>query len=229
MAVFVLVPGLNNGGWYTRGVGDVLRSRGHDVYRITLTGLGERSHLLSRDIGLDTHVQDVVNVLAYEDLHDVILMGHSYAGMVISGAAEAVPERLARLVYLDAMVPRDGEALVDVGDAVGRARLEGAAANGGDGWLVPANLIGKADPRKSPHPLKCVTQPLRIGNPDAAQIPRTYVFCTADKTPGDTTSGLCRSAIRAREAGWDYRELDATHSALRTHPQEVARILLELA
>src|SRR3989442_14761608 len=109
MTTFVLVHGASTGGWYWAPVRQLLRAAGHEVYTPTLTGLGERSHLLSRGIGLDTHVQDVVNVLAYEDLRNVVLAGHSYSGMVITGVADRAPDRIAHLVYVDAVVPHHGE------------------------------------------------------------------------------------------------------------------------
>ena len=114
MATFVLVHGGWAGGWQWREIASLLRAAGHDVFTPTLTGLGERVHLASPDVGLDTHIQDILMVLEYEDLHDVILVGYSYSGMVITGVAERAPERLAHLVYLDAYVPRDGQSLLDM-------------------------------------------------------------------------------------------------------------------
>lgn len=227
MATFVLVPGGSNGGWYLKGVAQPLQAAGHVVYRCTLTGLGERTHLATPEVGLDTHIQDIVNVLRYEDLHDVILMGHSYGGMVITGVAEQEAERLAHLVYIDAIVPHDGESLTTAfGRDNGAAMLE-RARTAGNGWLLPVTGAN-TDWRHSPHPLKCMTQPLAINNPAAAVIPRTYLYCTADKQPGSSYGGISESAQRAREAGWSYHEIDATHSVLRTHPQDVARLLLSL-
>ena len=105
MATFVLVHGAWHGGWCWKKVAPLLRSAGHEVYTPTLTGLGERDHLLTRDIGLDTHIQDIVNVLEYEELTQVVLVGHSYGGMVVTGVAERAHERLRQLVYLDAATP----------------------------------------------------------------------------------------------------------------------------
>ena len=109
---YVLVHGAWGGGWAWRDVADRLRARGHEAYRPTLTGLGERRHLATEDVGLDTHIEDVVNLLVFEQLHDVVLVGHSYGGMVISGVADRVPERIAYRIYIDAFVPEDGESLV---------------------------------------------------------------------------------------------------------------------
>jgi pimeloyl-ACP methyl ester carboxylesterase len=231
MAVFVLVPGGNSGAWYLQELTAILRAAGHTAYPCTLTGLGERSHLLSRSIDLTTHIMDVANVLIYEDLHDVILMGHSYAGMVITGVAERVAERIAHLVYLDALVPRDGEAGLDVFALPARASMEQAIRTLGDGWLMPVRAgSGSGDARRCPQPAQTGTQRLSISNPVAAALPHTYVWCTADKQPGSFLAGaLGTSVARARAAGWRYREIDATHSVIRTHPHEVARLLLELA
>src|SRR5437867_3282753 len=124
MATFVLVHGASTGGWYWAPVRSLLRDAGHEVHTPTLTGLGERCHLLSRGIGLDTHIQDVVNALVYEDLRDVVLAGHSYSGMVVTGVADRVPERIAHLVYVDAFVPHHGESLLDLGGPGAREYIE---------------------------------------------------------------------------------------------------------
>src|SRR5262245_14863398 len=113
MATFVLVHGAWHGGWCWQRVSPLLRARGHEVFAPTLTGLGERSHLLTREIGLETHVADVVNAIRWEDLTDVVLCGHSYGGMVISGAADRMADRVRSLVYLDAFVPADGQSIFD--------------------------------------------------------------------------------------------------------------------
>ena len=140
MATYVLVHGAWHGGWCWKRVAPLLRAAGHEVYTYTptLTGLGERAHLLSRDIDLDTHITDIVNVLAYEELTDVVLVGHSYGGMVIAGVADRVPERVAHLVYLDAFVPRDGQAVHDIFSPEFAAHLQALALAEGDGWRIPA-------------------------------------------------------------------------------------------
>src|SRR6266498_5853186 len=111
MATYVLLHAGWAGGWQWRAVAQRLRMEGHEVYTPTFTGLGERVHLASSEVGLETHIQDILGVLTYEDLHDVILVGHSYSGMVSTAVAERVPERLAHLVYVDAFVPQDGQSL----------------------------------------------------------------------------------------------------------------------
>jgi pimeloyl-ACP methyl ester carboxylesterase len=234
MATFVLVHGAWHGGWCWKKVAPLLRAVGHDVYTPTLTGLGERVHLASPDICLTTHIQDVVNVLAYEDLREVILVGHSYGGMVITGVADHLPERLAHLVYLDAFVPRDGECLLDLFPETARKDTLARARREGDGWRSPPQheeqpfgVTAPADcawvsGKLTPHPVKSWTEPVRRANPVALALPRTFIECTA--------TGWFRSfAERARsEAGWTYRELPTGHDAMVTMPQELADRLLEL-
>jgi pimeloyl-ACP methyl ester carboxylesterase len=132
MATFVLVHGSSGGGWVWRAVAAGLRAAGHEAWAPTLTGMGERVHLANPAVGLDTHVLDVVNVLNYEDLREVVLVGHSYGGVVITGVAERDPARLAHLVYLDALVPADGQAMVDFYPPAVRAGLAAAARTHGD-------------------------------------------------------------------------------------------------
>src|SRR5262245_44703942 len=134
MATFVLVHGGWHGGWCWEKVIPFLEAAGHQVYAPTLTGLAERASELSPDVGLDTHIQDVVGLLVDKDLHGVILVGHSYGGMVITGVVDAVPERIAHLVYLDTFVPRDGEAMVDVSPRLIRLLLRRQTR--ADGWRV---------------------------------------------------------------------------------------------
>src|SRR5438445_13579590 len=138
MATIVLVHGAWGGASWERFVAPRLRAAGHLVFAPTLTGLGDRSHLSSPEVDLATHVQDVANVLFYEDLTDAILAGHSYGGMVVTGVAGRMPERLRRLVYLDAFVPEDGQSLFDLVGAERAASMRARAAANGDGWRVPA-------------------------------------------------------------------------------------------
>jgi pimeloyl-ACP methyl ester carboxylesterase len=160
-ATFVLVHGAWHGGWCYARVAALLRARGYHVYTPTLTGLGERVHLASAAVTLKTHIADIVNVLRYEDLHDVVLCGHSYGGMVISGVIEAVPDRIAALVYLDAFVPDDGQSLHDLVPEPQRARqLEAAAANGGFVPPIPAQRFGVNDDDQAYVDAQCVPQPL---------------------------------------------------------------------
>jgi pimeloyl-ACP methyl ester carboxylesterase len=226
MATIVLVHGGWSGGWNWQDVARRLRAAGHEVYAPTLTGLGERVHLATPDVGLDTHITDIVNVLAYEDLGDVVLAGHSYGGMVITGVAAQAPDRLAQLVYLDAYVPFAGESLLDLVSPAARRTLEAQFRAGGDGWRHPG--LGGETLRHVPHPWKCFVQPLPPGDPAATTIPQTYVRFTADKGP-DEFMGMCfaRSVERARAGSWQMREVDIDHS-VRANAEAVAGVLLDL-
>jgi pimeloyl-ACP methyl ester carboxylesterase len=152
MSTYLLVPGAWLGGWCWKYVALDLRAAGHTVIPATLSGLGERAHMLSRQIDLDTHISDIVGLFEYRDLHDVILVGHSYGGMVVTGVAEQVPDRIRRLVYLDASMPRDGESNDDVIGPKMAAQLRASAMSEGDGWKVPPApyVVG----RMSEHPLR---------------------------------------------------------------------------
>jgi pimeloyl-ACP methyl ester carboxylesterase len=244
MATFVLVHGSWAGSWIWKKVIPLLRAGGHDTYATTATGLGERAHLADPAIDLDLFVTDVVNVLVYEDLTDVTLVGWSFGGMIITGVAERVPERLAPLVYLDAAVPADGETGYDAegyGPEDVAADRTDAAAAGRPGFQVVdryAEWIRALTPdpadqawlfaRLVPQPLATCTQPLRIGNPAAAALPRAFVFCTEGE--GDAPEGpTARNAARARsDPGWRYRELAENHLAPVTAPRATAEALLSL-
>jgi len=210
MAVFVLVHGAWHGGWCWQKVAPLLRAAGHDVFTPTLTGLGERVHLAHAGVGLDTHVQDIVKVLEYEDLQQVVLVGHSYGGMVISGVAEELAARLAQLVYLDAFVPADGQSTYDLVPQLATAGRQQAAATGA-GWRVPPlpgdfGVTAAADlawllPKLVDQPLASFEQPVHWRNPAALALPRTYILCTAP-------ASFAWAAERLRsEPPWRYREL----------------------
>jgi pimeloyl-ACP methyl ester carboxylesterase len=228
VATFVLVHGGWDGGWAWRSVARELQAAGHEVFTPTLTGSGERVHLASPEVDLETHVLDVVNVLRYEDLYDVILVGISSGGMIITGVAERVPERIGHLIYLDGIVPQDGQS---IGDLVGpevMAGLEQAAVAYGDGWHVPHDPPD-AD-RRTGLPLKVAQQPAVVGNPDAARLKRTYVRHTGKPADSWLTPIFDRIAARIRaEEGWNYVERPFDHYPILDKPREVAQLLLELA
>lgn len=236
MTTFMLIHGGWHGGWCWKKVAPLLRAAGHEVFTPTLTGLGERVHLLSHEVTLDTHIQDVVGALEYEDLRGVVLVSHSYGGMVMTAVAERAANRLAHLVYLDAFVPQDGQALADLADPTFYANLEARARAEGEGWRVPPpplerwGITREADvswmrPRIGAHPLKTFTQPVRLTDMAAASLPRTFIYCT-DKPAGDSLAPLAKR-LRA-ETSWRYRELATGHDAMVTAPKEVAASLLEL-
>lgn len=234
MATFVLVHGAWLGGWCWQRVAPLLRDAGSDVYTPTLTGLGERAHLLSPDIDFETHIRDIAGVLECEDLHDVILVGHSYGGMVITAVASRCARRLSQLIYLDAFVPEDGQSLLDLSPPDMVSGFREQAATVGGGWRVPPLPLTRwaiqspADldwlsRRLGPQPLRTFDRPLRLGDAPETALPRTYVRCAA-------YPGFAEFGDRAREdKSWRYRELQCSHGAMVTHPQELAELLLELA
>ncbi len=233
MAAFLLVPGAWLGGWCWRDVASPLQAGGHAVIAATLTGLGERAHLLRPDIGLDTHVTDIMDLLHQRDLHDVTLVGHSYGGTVITAVAERVPDRVRRLVYLDASVPRDGESNNDVIGPAHAAALRSAADAHGDGWRVPPDAsVGDGLPdalrrwvtsRLTPHPLRPFGEPVVVRSQAAAALPRTFIRTSVQ-------SVLYAELLeRARKAGWSCRDLRGGHYPMFTEPQLVAAALAELA
>jgi pimeloyl-ACP methyl ester carboxylesterase len=234
VATFVLVHGAWLGGWCWQRVTPLLRQAGSEVYTPTLTGLGERSHLLSPDVDFETHVRDIVGVLECEDLHDVVLLGHSYGGMVITAVASRCAPRLAQLIYLDAFVPRDGQSLLDLSPPDMVSLFREQASTVGGGWRVPPLPLTRwaiqapADldwlsRRLGPQPLRTFDRPVRLGDAQISELPRTYIRCAA--YPGFTEFG-----DRAREdKDWRYRELQCSHGAMVTHPRELADLLLELS
>lgn len=215
---FVLVHGAHAGGWWWRDVRSHLRAAGHEVFTPSLTGHGERAHLTDAGVTLETHVQDVVNLLRYEELSGVVLVGWSYGGMVVAGAADRAPDRLAQVVYGDALVPRDGEAAIDLVGQERRERVLGLAAAGER--FIP--LWPDAEERLVPQPIATWTQPLRLRGA-AAELPRTFIRCTSPPHPAITAS----VERVLTEPGWRLRELAAGHSAPREKPREVADLLLE--
>lgn len=234
MATFVLVHGTGHGGWCWQKVAPLLRAGGSEVYTPTLTGLADRSHLLDCGVDLTTHITDVATLLFYEDISDVVLVGHSYAGMVITGVAAKVPERLKLLVYLDAYVPDDGQSEVDLWPAEMRAAIQAdeAASRGLRQPPSPA-FLGITDPemadwvkaRMTPHPLATYTQPAPVGSAKSAALPRVYIRCTA----GPTTSLFAPFVAKARAGSWEVHEIATGHDAMLTAPRDVAELLLELA
>jgi len=232
-ATFVLVHGAWHGGWCYARVAALLRARGADVFTPTLTGLGERSHLAHPMIDLSTHVTDIVNVLQYEDLHDVVLLGHSYGGLVITGVVEAVPDRIAALVFLDAFVPQDGESLADLIPASQRERqLEAAAANGGFIPPIPAAVFGVnerdaayVDAQCVPQPLPTFREGLALSGARERVAHKTYL-----------RAGNYRShpfdAARERltgDPGWVVEAIPSGHDVMLDAPEALAAALLAAA
>jgi pimeloyl-ACP methyl ester carboxylesterase len=229
---FVLIHGAWHGGWCWQRVTPLLAASGHRVLAPSLAGLAERKHLLSAAIDLDTHIDETVALLEREDLRDVVLVGHSYGGLVITGVADRAPGRLARLVYLDAVIVNGGEAwsVTHTPERVAAwARL--AAPSGGVSVPPPdAGVFGIADPadrawvngRLTPHPYRTYSQPLRLARPPGAGLRKTHVAC---RGPGALSATARRVPIDAAH-GWTVRTLDAGHDAMITAPAALARLLL---
>jgi pimeloyl-ACP methyl ester carboxylesterase len=222
--VIVLVHGAWGGAWQFARIEPHLRERGFDVRRVTLTGLGERRHLASPDIGLETHIEDVANVLRFERLERVVLVGHSYGGMVVTGVADRMPERIARLVYLDAALPEDGESLAALRGG------EGAFAPlVRDGMVVPDWVpAGKPLPVDVPHPFRTFTDRLALRNPARAAVPGAYLL-TVEPGRAPESDDFAPMAARARARGWPVRVMEADHNPHWRKPAETAALLAELA
>ena len=202
---FVIVHGAWGGGWDWRAVDSILTRQGHTVDRVTLTGLGDRVHLASPNIGLDTHITDVVNVIEFEKLTDVVLLGHSYGGMVITGVAERIPQRIRHLVYVDAFLPESGESVKKLADTGFDNMVTNMAK---DGMLVPPWVTAAATtPKDVPHPLKTFTDTLALSSPAARALPGTYIL-TIDK--GATTDSFDRYAARAAARKWRVHRMENT-------------------
>jgi len=230
MATIVLVHGGTSGGWAWKPIASRLREEGHEVYTPTLTGLGERVHLLTSEIDLDTQITDIVNVLVFEDLHAVILVGHSVAGMIITGVADQVPERIFQLIYLDAFLPEKGENIYDLVDPEGKKLTEHVIQTFGNGWLFPVVADSKDDKadRHRPHPSKVFTDKLNLKKKARGDITSVYVRFAADKQPGTRWQlSFDTSWQRAQSLGLDVYEVDTVHSISQDSDAK-ARILIEL-
>jgi pimeloyl-ACP methyl ester carboxylesterase len=237
MATYVLVHGGEHGGWCYQKVARLLLAEGHEVHAPTHTGLGERAHLLRADIDLDTHITDVASMLVFEDLRDVILVGHSYGGMVITGVADRALDRVGHLVFLDAAIPENGESLVDVSpQMMAMAREQSSLVDGVLCSHLPPELaaihFGVTDPaevawtaeRLRPQPWKCYEQPLRLRDEAAVKrIPRTIINCTPTLAlrPANNLHRVLEG-----ERVW---EIDTGHDVMLTEPAALAGMLLRLA
>ena len=232
-ATFVVAHGAWSAGWAWKKMHPLLTAAGHRLFTPTYTGLGERAHLADPSNSLETHINDVLGVLTYEDLRDVILVGHSYGGMVATGVADRAADRLSKLVYLDAFVPRDGQAHKDLIGPEAYRRMKEAAAASGDGWRVPSNPIPSdtsdadrkwIEERRGPQAIKSFETPLHLRNGET-KLPRYYIYCKR-AAPGDV---FRQFADRARREGWGYFEMDASHSPFITAPEALTTILDTIA
>ena len=231
MTTYVLVHGAYGGAWVWRDVAGLLRLKGHEVFAVTLTGLGERVHLASPEVGLGTHILDVINVLEFEDLSNVVLVGHSYAGMVITGVADRAPERIGHLVYLDAQLPQDGQSWED---------LNGRSP--GDAWRIAVPSWPKDAPPPTaaeqamnaklvPQPRRTQEEKLKLATrTERGQYGRTYIKAVkAPRPAAGPGAALWRAADRVRQdPAWHYREIECGHLAQIEKPDELAALLLDV-
>jgi pimeloyl-ACP methyl ester carboxylesterase len=234
---FVLVHGGRHGGWCWRRVAPLLRRAGHEVYTPTLTGLGERAHLLSPEIGLDTHIADVVGVFDYEDIEDAVLVAHSYGGVVVTGAMEELHRRVGRLVLVDAHMPSSGQSILDCIGPERAAEILQLAEEHGEGWYVPtsdASWWGLDEPadiawvnsKATPQPLKTYQDPVTAAERARAH-PCTFIECSASLHP---VAGAAWHRERCNhDPRMQYRVMHCSHEAMVTDPEPLAELLLEAA
>lgn len=245
MATFVLVHPAWMGGWCWDKVAGALRELGHEVHTPTLTGLAERAHLVSPDVGLATHIEDVVSVVLFDDLRAVILVGTSSGGTVITGVADRICDRIAALVYLDAFLPSDGQCTLDLLPAERREALKKLVETEGDGWLLPRfapppwavilrgeiwQITDEAEvewimPRLRPTPFRHFTDPVRLATGSADGIERIYIRCRArPPAPFD----FMATSVRSRPE-WRCVEIDTPHVPYVTHPNVVTETFVEIS
>ncbi len=236
---FVLVHGAWHGGWCWRDVRSQLAELGHRVFTPSLTGLAERAHLLSVEIGLDTHITDITSLIDYYDLKDIVLVGHSYGGMVITGVADAMKERISEIVYLDAALPRNGETMIAQGPKRSPAIIEqtrkalaGLAPDGIGMAAFPPDILGipKEHPdynwvaeKLTPHPLKTWLDPISLENGGSQGLKRSYIHCTAPTLP-NSSFPYHAEQVRA-DPSWAYHALATGHDAMVTAPDAIVAIL----
>jgi len=232
MASIVLAHGAWSAAWAWKKMRPLLRQAGHEFFSPTYTGLGERAHLAGPEIDLDTHIADVSAVLDIEDLRDVTLLGHSYGGMVATGVADRMGDRIARVVYIDAFAPKAGQSLFDLVGPKAEGNMRAGAAKSGDGWKLPINPmppdtapedVAWASPRRRPQPIKTFEQKIKLASPDAP--PRHYIYAQRNG-PGDP---FRQFGDRAKtESGWKYYEMDASHNPHITCPNELMALLTRI-
>jgi pimeloyl-ACP methyl ester carboxylesterase len=235
---FVLVPGAGWGAWVWRRVEPKLQAAGHRVFSVTNTGLGERSHLLTRDVNLETFIKDVIAILTYNDITDAVLVGHSFGGVTITGVADAVPQKIRHLVYLDAVVLENGKSSFDYVPPEAKARTQKAAQDSSGGLTVPlgppeaakqALALSDDDLRfirshATPHPIATFESPLILKNEFGNGLPKTYISCTNPAFPSVEAS---KKRVKEQQ-GWNWKEIASGHAPMVTHPDELASMLLAI-
>lgn len=216
---YVIIHGATSGGWAWKGVTDALESNGHTAYRPTLTGLGKKVHLASPNINLTTHINDIVNFIEFEQLNNIVLVGHSYGGMVMTGVMNKIPERIAHAIFLEAAVPNDGMSAIDLSGPLPKSfKIENGLV------LFPWVDQNKPFPRDVPHPLQTLTEPVSYNNAKAKKIPATYIaFLTPERL--EERFKQDPSIRHAKERQWNIVTLDSDHNAHQSHPKQLADLL----
>ncbi|MFU2024504.1 alpha/beta fold hydrolase, partial [Bordetella avium] len=236
---YVLASGSWHGGWCWRPVADRLRAAGHRVYTPSYTGMGDRAHLLAQGITIDTFVEDLVQLIQSEELNDVILVGHSFGGIPITGVADRIPEALAHLVYFDSIVLKNGQNAFSVYPKADADARIAAATKATQGLAVPipdplpaawgiapgSNTEAWVKRRLTQHPLASYTTPLTLQHPIGNGRPRTYIHCTQPELPVLEQS---RKLVKSQQ-GWNWVDLAAPHEAHITHPALLTEVLLGLS
>lgn len=225
MATFVLVHGAWGGSWVWKRVRPALQSRGHEVFTPTLTGVGERSHLLAPQIDLATHTLDVLNLIRWEQLDDLVLCGHSYGGMVVTGVADQIPERLRALVYLDAFVPDDGQSLADFAPVSGGALVDGWKSLPISPEIFNVNPADRAwvEAQRTPQPVACFTQPVHLTG--GLSRVRHIAYLYASGWAGGV-SPFHAHYLKAQARGWHVAQIDCGHDVMFDRPEAVIELLL---
>ncbi|TAJ38534.1 MAG: alpha/beta hydrolase [Reyranella sp.] len=233
MGTIVLAHGAWSAAWAWKKMRPLFRAAGHEFFSPSYTGLGERAHLARPEIDLSTHIQDVLAVLEIENLTDVTLLGHSYGGMVATGVVDKARERIARVVYIDAFAPKDGQSLFDLVGPKAEANMRAGAVKDGDGWRLPINPmppdtapedVAWASPRRRPQPIRTFEQKLKLESNEPPP-PRHYIYATRNG-PGDVFRQFSERA--KSEAGWKSYELDASHNPHITCPDALMALLTRI-
>ena len=229
MATVVLAHGAWSAAWAWKKMRPLFRKAGHEFFSPTYTGLGERAHLARPEVDLSTHVQDVLAVLEIEGLKEVTLLGHSYGGMVATGVADKAAVRIARVVYIDAFAPKDGQSLFDLLGPKGEAHMRAGAAKDGDGWKLPLNPMPPdtspedaawAVPKRRPQPIKTFEEKIKLSS--GKFPPRHYLYAKKNG-PGDVFRQFAERA--KNEPGWTHHEIDASHNPHITCPDVLMALL----
>jgi pimeloyl-ACP methyl ester carboxylesterase len=221
---YVFVHGAWGGGWAWKKVGKIISEQGNDVYRATLTGLGERKHLSSPNINLSTHIEDVVNLIIFEDLKEVILVGHSYGGMVATGVLDRIPDRIKQVIYIDGHLPFDGESVFD---AMNKERVPSVMAMEKEGFLIPSwTKAEQPFPKDVPHPAACLKEKIVLKNTATKSFSGKYIL-TADDATKPEADNFYKSFLRAKSYGYQTLIMQADHNPQNSKPEELSKLLLD--